>query len=387
MLGPAFAGAIGAGYLPLLVLPWTFGALVTRGDCSESNAGFMTTLEVAALAFTSLVAAGLATRPRRRLLGAAGTAIAAMANVAAAVASPGSGIFLLARLCSGAGLGLAVAVGNATAAGSGNPTRAFSALWFLMALWQLLVFNATPWFLTHFGLAGVYGFVAGTCLLLFPLVLATPDPSAKGVDSGPKRRALPICSVASMFALTAFFTFWLRDALVYSMSERLAIAVDIDGQRLGLLLGIASVVGLSGPALAAHVGAGSPPRGVIAGSILLALGASVAMTLGISSTVFICGALLLPATGLFAASLLSGLAAEIDATGRLAAIGAGIGFISEAVGPAIGGSLIESGGRRVLFVAVLFVGLCSVVAAIAASTRQLRLRDDAKRRPDSLPLA
>ena len=90
------------------------------------------------------------------------------------------------------------------------------------------------------------------------------------------------------------------------------------------------------------------------------------MAFGISPMAFSAATLLLPGTGLFSASLLSGLAAEIDSTGRLVAIGAGIGFISEAIGPAIGGMLIESGGRSALAVAVITVGLTSLIATVVA---------------------
>lgn len=367
-LGPAFATAIGVGYLPLLVLPWTYGALVTRAGYSASQAGWIATLEVGALATTALLAAGRATRPGRRSLAAAGTLLTIVANAIAIVVAPGSALFLMARVCSGTGLGVAVAVGNAAAAGSSNPTRAFAVLWFLMALWQLIIFNLTPLVIAHLGLPGAYGLIAGVCLAFLPLILRTPDPGAVGPDVESSAKKGAVRGVLAVATLAAFLAFWLRDALVFSMSERLAADLGIDGQRLGVILGVASVLGLLGPALAARLGAGEPPRGLLVASLLLALGASAVMALGMSPLAFGGATLLLPATGLFAASLLSGFAADIDKTGRLVAIGAGIGFVSEAIGPAIGGTLMEAGGRGMLFVAVIVIGAISI-AAVAAAAR------------------
>jgi len=368
-LGPAFATAIGIGYLPLLVLPWTFGALVTRAGYSESEAGWIATLEVAALAATSLLAARRATRPGRSKLAAAGTVLAILANIIAIIVAPASPLFLAARLCSGAGLGVAVAVGNATAAGSPNPTRAFAALWFLMALWQLLVFNVTPWVIERSGLAGAYGLIAGACLLLLPLILCTPDPTIAVSDVQASEPKGGVRGPLAIVILTAFLTFWLRDGLVFSMSERLAAHVGIDGQRLGVILGVASVLGLLGPALATRLRPGTPSPYLLVGAFLVTLVVTAVMAFGISPMAFSVATLLLPGTGLFSASLLSGLAAEIDSTGRLVAIGAGISFISEAIGPAIGGMLIHSGGRSALAVAVITVGLTSLLATVVAASR------------------
>jgi len=374
LLGPAFAGAIGIGYLPLLVLPWTFGALVTRAGYSESKAGWIATLEVGALAVTSLLAAGRATRSGRRTLAAAATALTIVANAVAITVAPGSALFLVARLCSGAGLGVAVAVGNATAANSKNPTRAFAVLWFLMAIWQLIIFNATPWIIDRLGLSGAYGLIAGACVLFLPLILSTPDPDCRLVEVLPSAKSEGVRGLLPIAILTAFLMFWLRDALVFSMSERLAASVGIDGARLGVVLGVASIVGLLGPALATRLGSGAMSHKLVDGALVLTLAVSAVMALGLSAAAFTTATLLMPGIGLFSASLLSGLASEADPTGRLPAIGAGVGFTSEAIGPALGGALIEWRGQHALAIAVIVVGATAIVAASVATRNKRSLR-------------
>lgn len=374
LLGPAFAGAIGVGYLPLLVLPWTFGALVTRAGYSESKAGWIATLEVGALAVTSLLAAGRATRAGRRAFATAATVLTIVANAVAIIVAPGSALFLVARLCSGVGLGVAVAVGNATAANSKNPTRAFAALWFLMASWQLLIFNATPWIIDRLGLSGAYGMIAGVCVLFLPLIVSTPDPDIGLVEVQSSAKSQGMLGLLPIAILAAFLMFWLRDALVFSMSERLAASVGIDGRLLGVVLGVASVIGLVGPVLATRLGAGATSHKLVDGALVLTLAVSVVMALGVSAAAFTTATLIMPGIGLFAASLLSGLASEADPTGRLPAIGAGVGFMSEAVGPALGGALIEWHGQHALTIAVIVVGVVTIVAASVAArnTRSLR---------------
>ena len=365
LLAPAFACAIGVGYLPLLVLPWTFGALVTAAGYSESHAGWIATAEIGALAIASLLTARRAAAPGRRSLAGGSMLLAVLANGVTMIAPPVGVTFVAARILSGAACGVAVAVGNAAAAGSKNPTRAFAVLWFLLALWQFAIFNATPWLIGRAGLAGAYGLIAVACLCYLPFGLRVPDP-ARVQSLVPQAPGAALRSVQTIAILAAILCFWLRDSLTYSMSQRLALAAGVSAQPFGTMLGIASVLGLAGPALAARLGSGAPRTRLVVTSLLLALGVSAAMAICRSELLFSTAVLLMPAAGLFAAVLLSGLAAHIDPTGRVAAVGAGLGFLSEAIGPALGGSVIEFAGRAVFAAVVIAVGALTLVAALAA---------------------
>jgi hypothetical protein len=126
--------------------------------------------------------------------------------------------------------------------------------------------------------------------------------------------------------------------------------------------------------LAARLGAGAPPQNLIVGALLLTLALSALMASGVSPIAFGAATLCLTGTSFFTASLLSGLAAQIDPTGRLPAIGAGIGFVSEALGPALGGTLMEWGGRHALVLAIISVGVTSIVATSAASKSERKSR-------------
>lgn len=368
LLAPAFACAMGVGYLPLLVLPWTFGALVTGGGYSESQAGWIATAEIGALAIASLFAARWATVRGRRFLAGLSMLLAALANGVTVMTPPTGATFIVARIVSGAACGVAVAVGNAAAAGSKNPTRAFAVLWFLMALWQFAIFNATPAVIGRAGLAGAYGLIALACLCFLPLGLRVPDP-APDLSQRSQATVAGFRNLQSIAILAAFLCFWLRDSLVYSMSQRLALDAGVSAQPFGTILGIASVVGLLGPMLAARQGSGAPHGRVIGASLLLALGVSTVMAIGRSELLFSAAVLLMPAVGLFAAAILSGLAAHVDTSGRLVALGAGLGFLSEAIGPALGGSVIQFGGRAVYAALVIAVGALTLLAAFAAKAR------------------
>jgi hypothetical protein len=307
--------------------------------------------------------------------------ISIIANTAAALGRPNGAMFLAARVASGAGLGFAVAVGNAAAASSKNPTRAFAALWFLMALWQLVIFTVTPWIIGRAGLAGVFGLEVLACLAFLPLIWKIPDPPLfeSGVQLLNQRPRMPRWS--TILVVATFFAFWLRDALVFSMSESLADSLGLSGQQLGLLLGIASVVGLVGPAIAARIAAGSPSTRLVGAALVMTLAVSTVMAIGLSPNAFTCATLLMPATGLFTAALLSGLAGGFDTTGRLVAVCAGAGFLSEAIGPAIGGSVMEMGGRAALSGVVLGVSVLSVVTGVLASAAARRQLNEAPAAP------
>ena len=369
LLTAAFASGIGIGYLPLLVLPWTIGALMARSGRSESWAGWIATAEIGALALASLMSSRYAARRGRRWVGVGGLAAAILANAVAIFSTPGSVVFLAARIVSGAGFGACVAVGNATAAGSVNPTRAFACVWFLMALWQPIVFAAAPRAITAVGLNGSYELMICASLLFMPLVALTPDPQVAptAVESADRPRFAALM-------LIAFAAFWLREALVYAMSERLAAAQSLNGEQLGTILGVASVLGLLGPVLAARVKGGTPSPAALCLGLSIAFSTSVVMALGLSAWTFSVAALVAPAASFFGASLLSGLAGSLDSSGRLAALGAGTGLLSEALGPIAGGSLVTTGGINALAISVIAIGLvgafCGTAAAALTRRRQ-----------------
>jgi hypothetical protein len=362
----AFAGVVGVGYLPLLLLPWTIGALVSQSGYSASVAGLLGTLEVGALAVASFAATGRATGPARRRLALAGAGIALVANAASAVVAPGTPSFVALRILSGAGSGVAFSVGNVVAAGGRDPTRTFAAVWWLMALWQVGLFAAIPRMLTLHGLAGAYAMAAATCALMLPLLLRTP-PAADRTGSDARaadRGTAPPRGLAGLL-VTAFLAFWIRDALVYSMSERLAARVAIDGEQLGLVLGVASVLGLLGPTLAA-ARTTDASRIAVPVALAAAILVSATMALGISSAVFSGATLLMPGTGMYAVSLLSGLAARLDPSGRVVALGASAGIVGEALGPALAGALMDGAGSVGLVAGVLGAGAASITAVVLA---------------------
>jgi MFS family permease len=364
LLASAFAGANGVGFLPLLVLPWTLGELISSGRYSATMAGWIATAEICALATTSLLFANAATRPGRRWLAAGGTTLALLANIFS-MTLPGGATFVIARLLSGAGLGCAVAVGNAAAAGSLNPSRTFAGMWFAMALWQLIVYNITPLLIQTGGLAAAYGLLAAVCALFLPLIVRTPDPRVTPIDTAnstqlarTRVRWLPVTLM-----IVAFVTFWLRDSLVYSLSQVVAATRGVTAQQLGQLLGLASLVGLAGPALAARFAERGARTPALAAGLIAVLLISLAITAGSSAKTLMAGLFLMPLAGLFTAPLLSGLAAQVDETGRLPAVCAGVGFFSQAFGSAIGASLFESGGLEALTVAVLVAGTVTLLSA------------------------
>ena len=365
LLSCAFASGIGVGYLPLLVLPWAIGALMVQTGRSESWAGWIATAEIAALALASLASSGSAARPGRRWVGTIGIAAAIAANITSVFVIPGSAAFVVARVVSGAGFGACVAVGNATAAGSLNPTRAFACVWFLMALWQPVMFAATPRVIAALGLNGSYELMACAGLLFLPLVAWTPDPHLATAPASAVERSGRSPYVTLI--LIAFAAFWLREALVYAMSERLAAARNLDGQDLGTILGAASILGLLGPVLAARLKTGMPSPALLCLGLSVAFATSVVMALGSSAWIFSAAALMAPAVGFFGASLLSGLAGSLDSSGRLAALGAGTGLLSEAVGPIAGGSLIAAGGTSALATAVIAIGVVGAISGTFAA--------------------
>jgi predicted MFS family arabinose efflux permease len=149
------------------------------------------------------------------------------------------------------------------------------------------------------------------------------------------------------------------------LSQILAAARGVSGQQLGQLLGVASIVGFAGPALAARFAERGTQRAALIVGLVAVLAVALTISAGGSAKSLMTGLFLMPLAGLFTTPLLSGLAAQVDDTGRLPALCAGAGFSSQAFGSGLGTWLIESGGPQALSTAVLLVGLATLVAALS----------------------
>jgi len=179
-------------------------------------------------------------------------------------------------------------------------------------------------------------------------------------------------SITSFFMLAAMFVFALRDMSGWAFVERIGLDVGYSGSEIGMLLSAQAVLGISGPMIASIIGSRFGLK------IPLAIGIAtsglvyfVMLLLPTSKVAYTTSAMFIGCTYFYTLSYLTALAAELDSQGRIVAASGGFLSAGVALGPLVGGYLIEQFGYGVTSWAILGMAVLTLVFA-ASSLRSLK---------------
>lgn len=343
----AASSAYGVGLLGLWALPFLISAIMQDLQLNEAQAGLLMSAEFGFTMLASLILAPFMGRAPRRTLAIIGTLVAIVANLMSANID---NIYLLAivRCFAGIGAGLALACGNAAVSSASNPNRVAAHMNVLSVLLMIVVMLGYAKVMAQFGLPGLYYALAATMsvmLLAIPM-MSQKAPITKPFISTPNARSGNVLlSLPAICIMLAMFVFQARDTMGWAFVERIGINVGYTGEELGVLLSLQAFVGLLGPIIAALIGKRFGMSMPVILAILLSGSTSLSYVLGEHSmALYTAGVMTICLTYFYALSYLTGLAAELDREGRVAAAAGSFLSLGLAVGPAISGGLISLGG-------------------------------------------
>lgn len=343
----AFAAAYGTGLLALIALPFMVAANMRTLQIDEAAAGILSSLEFLGVFITSVVFAPRMARVDRRRLALTGAGIVVLANVASAYWGTYESLSVL-RLIAGLGAGLALATGNATISNARRPERFAGWMTVLLVALQTLVSASFGYIAESWGQPGVYLALAGTVLVLMALMLFMPRsaptrdfPESETVIHG----RLPILGLAGIAILVGMFAFSLRDTMSWAFLTSIGISAGLTESEVGSLLAQSALIGISGPLLAALIGARfGLTLPLILGIILSGLVTYAISQSSNSASLYSTAVLAWVGTYWLCVAYLTALAAEMDINGRIAAAAGSALILGIAVGPSVGGAMISGGG-------------------------------------------
>lgn len=367
MLFAAFAASYGIGLLALLGLPFMFGATIDGLGLSESQAGFLSTVEFLLIMVASLCVAPFMNVAPRKLLALLGAVIAITGNILCVMAPElHYETLILYRSIAGLGCGLALAVGNATVSNAIDTEKmaAHMAVLFvaLMAV-TMLVFS---WASSGWGVRGVYSALAGCMLVVTPLLFNLPQGAAdKPEKLQTAKHSVGLFSLASFFVLFAMLIFAMRDMSGWAFVERIGLEVGYSASEIGGLLSLQALVGISGPLIATFVGSRFGLTLPLIVGILTSGAVYFAMLfMPDSRQVYTISAMFIGGTYFFAFAYLTALAAELDSKGRIVAASGGFLSAGIGLGPLIGGYLVENYGYEVTSWMMFFMVFLTLIFAL-----------------------
>lgn len=370
----AFASAYGVGLLGLWALPYLMGSMIDDLGIDEAQAGLLLSAEFVFAMLSSLVVAPAMGRAPRRTLALVGVAIAIGANIISASVQEIYVLTML-RCIAGLGAGLCLASGNACVSSSKNPDRMAGQMNVLIVILFVAIMYSYAQVTSAFGLSGLFYALAATQAMMLAFIPMMPQrPPAGHHEHHVGQPGRNLFSFVAICMMAAAFFFAMRDAMGWSFVERVGINAGYDVEDLGLLFSAQAMFGIVGPALAAMIGKrfgfGIPLFIGIVGSGLVSLGYVLSEKSIVVYSVSVMGITL---TYFYTLAYITALAAALDRQGRIAAATGSFLTLGVAVGPAVSGLLVTTGGYPMVGWGI---GIAVVITFIAALVPLAALRQE-----------
>lgn len=353
-----------------MAVPLWVGAVIDSFGFSAETAGTIAAVEFTTVALASFAVAVRIQQFSVRKLCAVGFALLIAANGAATLLES-AGALTLCRAVAGVGKGLVISAAFGLAGRSTAPARAFALLNGGYTIFSSLTYFVVPFAIKAYGAAGAFASlcvatILGACLI--PWI-----PSAR---SDEQKTAAPVATagrtsgISGLLALLALVVLVGGSSVVWTFVERLGVRTGLSITDIGMILAVAALITLVGPA-AAHT---LNTRAGYIKPVLIGVGVKIviAAILGTvtSALVFILVVPFFNAAMLFAVPFLQALMSLADLKGRFAAAAGASMTLGAALGSYIGGVTVTHLGLSYVGTVAIAM-LCVVVVLALLSVRRL----------------
>jgi predicted MFS family arabinose efflux permease len=323
--------------------PQIVDSVINGFKASESAAGFVVTGELTAMALTSFVIARLA-RGLSYLTLCLGGLVLAVAGALATLAVRDYGTLIVIRGITGIGEGAFLMVSTAAVAHLPNPDRAYGQINIVNIVLGASMSLGLPFLLTRFGSDTLpFRLLAALMAVLVVLTLAMPRAerySPPLESSGHSASGRVIAIAVGVFLVVV------ASAACWSFFVVFGLRTGLSAAQVDTAIGYSVLAGLPGGVLATFVGARFGRSTPMALAMLITVGAIFVLTYSTDPMAFRVATCINIAGIYFLYPYFFGCAAAEDASGRAAAIAGGAFLLTGAVGPYLGGLLLEYLGAR-----------------------------------------
>jgi predicted MFS family arabinose efflux permease len=367
-----------AGMVDMVALPLWVGTLMQNYAYSPQQAGLTVTLFLAAVAITSMVLSPQFNRLPQRWLAAFGFALAAGAFYAVSQQSmnaAGFGPMAALHLAAGVGIGCGLSMTHGALGRTHNPHRMFAWANGLLGAFAVLFMGSVPKLMQSVGGTVVFtAFVAVMSIAAIAVALAfpqvKPETAAMGkagemgqsgkVDLATQKTRIP---PAAWFAIFAVVCLTMNQAIVFSFLERVGAERGFSAASVGGVLLALGLVNLLPSPLAGFLEKRLPATAVAtaapivqAALALVIFNATAFMPYAVTAALFV-------APVLFGHIFLFGLISRLDPSGRAAASTPAMVMLGSAIGPILGGGIVQQFGYPGVGIASVVIAAVAVVCA------------------------
>lgn len=373
----------------LIAMPFNISGIVGSFGISNAAAGLVATVEMAAVALSSLLFSQLAPRLRPRIVYAVALSVIIVMNLATILA-PDVTVLYLTRACAGAAAGAVVATVMSIAGRSTTPETTFGVINSCVGVMGMMLALLLPQALKLYSMSGeiamspadglylVY-MCFGLLALVFVRLAPVPPPVPVAHADAPPLAPLPIYGWLALLGLGILF---FGHALLAVFIVEVGLAVPLTAEVIGVVFLFGSAFGVVAPLAAGWLG--TRFRAAIPVTLILLAIIVTGLLLASASTplqFYLVG----PFYAMMPVALMPftlGALARVDPTGRLAGAHPAFVMLGSAAAPLSGGAIRDLSGD---FIANGWVmALCVMVGAVLLARTVLasdRLRSPAAMGP------
>ena len=348
LISTATVAAFGIFLSPLLVGGW-----IDSSGLSSANAGGLVTSELLISALAGMgVARWLSALSPHQWLNI-GIVALGCGNLVCAFADNFE-VLLAARGLSGVGTGIVFALFAAAVAGTPQPERLFALISVLQGILVALLLGVLPLAANAWGFAAVFYIIAFSCLLTLVLTRHWPtgDVEKHEHEDGFGAWAPGISLLGGALLISAV------GMGIWAFSQQIGLKAGLSDEAIGVVLGVSTLAGLAGAALAGVLGTRWGRGGPIAAGVIVSTLSMAALTTYYTGFAFSTGQIVWGVAYYFVTPYVLGQAAVLDDAGRWAAAATGVNNLGAALGPVAFGALLATQWTTT---AVLAAGFASLI--------------------------
>ncbi|WP_373987178.1 MFS transporter [Duganella sp. BuS-21] len=370
-----------AGMVDLVALPVWIGTLMSRYGMAPQQAGTLVTLFLLGAVASSLFCAPRFQRLDKRAVATAGFAVSALAFLGLATTSEYTAMAGLHGL-AGIAAGSALSVTHGTAGLSANPHRMFALCGMALGVFAIVFLGTLPGIVAANGgtalfiaLAVVMLVAACTSAVMFPRGASRAANAAASPHSGAAHGAAqpkPVSS-AVWFAALGIGCMGLVQAMMFSFLERIGADRGYTTAAVTGVLIALGFVNLFPAPLAALLEKRWPARLVVLAGPVLQAALALTIAHGGSFASYAGAGAVFAAVMIFTHTFAFGLVAQLEPGGRALSATPAMLMVGAAIGPVLGGTLVQQAGYGMLGTAAVVIAIIAVVC-FARAGRQFIVR-------------
>lgn len=352
----AYAYSSAVAVATLYFGPLLIGAYVEYESLTDTQSGYLFSIEMAGYALSSAFVFYLLTRMNWRHILLLGVLVLVGANIGS-VFIHGYGAFTKFRFLSGLGAGLIMNMTMVSIGLTQNIDRNYGFWTVAQLIIGVIGLVILPGLILQFGVSCIFISIVILALFVLPLVKKFPEGGKQQTTSAKQKYGLGL----GLMALTGIFIYYGGQAAVWAFVERIGVSADISTRDIGNLLSLSLLVAILSAIFATCLADRFGRRLPITLSMVCSA-VGIALLWGTpSSIIYTCAVCMFNAAWYFCLPYLTAVIASIDSGGRLL-VGLAVVFpASLSAGPALAAFLITG----TTYTPVLIIGFLSLPLGLA----------------------